>query len=44
MDDSGHGTHVAGTAVSTQFGVAKSAEVIAVKVLDTDNNGRSSDL
>jgi len=44
VDDSGHGTHVAGTAVSAQYGVAKSAKVIAVKVLDIDGNGRTSDL
>ncbi|KAJ3480012.1 hypothetical protein NLI96_g8665 [Meripilus lineatus] len=32
-DGNGHGTHVAGTAAGTRFGVAKSANLIAVKVL-----------
>ncbi|KAI0322101.1 peptidase S8/S53 domain-containing protein, partial [Amylostereum chailletii] len=33
IDDSGHGTHVAGIAAGTRCGVAKSANLIAVKVL-----------
>ncbi|KAF9053453.1 peptidase S8/S53 domain-containing protein [Panaeolus papilionaceus] len=32
-DDTGHGTHLAGVAGSTLFGVAKGARLIAVKVL-----------
>jgi len=34
-DDNGHGTHVAGIAAGRKFGVAKNANIIAVKVLDT---------
>jgi len=33
-DDNGHGTHVAGIAAGKTFGVAKNANIIAVKVLD----------
>ena len=44
QDGSGHGTHCAGTAVSRQFGVAKSANVIAVKVLSDGGRGRNSDM
>ncbi|KAF9642310.1 serine protease [Thelephora ganbajun] len=36
VDDNGHGTHCAGTAVSGPYGVANAANVIAVKVLDAD--------
>ncbi len=32
VDDNGHGTHVAGTAGSATYGVAKNANLIAVKV------------
>lgn len=32
-DESGHGTHVAGTIASWQYGVAKAAEITALKVL-----------
>ncbi|KAI9099894.1 peptidase S8/S53 domain-containing protein [Phlyctochytrium arcticum] len=35
-DGNGHGTHVAGTAAGTIYGVAKGANIIAVKVLDND--------
>ena len=32
-DDSGHGTHVAGTIISSRFGVAKNATIIDVKTV-----------
>uniref|UniRef100_A0A8H7Y3R9 Uncharacterized protein n=1 Tax=Psilocybe cubensis TaxID=181762 RepID=A0A8H7Y3R9_PSICU len=35
-DLNGHGTHVAGTAISKQLGVAKAAKVIAVKVMEQE--------
>ena len=38
-DCDGHGTHVASTAVGGEFGVAKGADVIAVKVLDCSGSG-----
>jgi len=44
MDNNGHGTHVAGTAVGTRFGVAKKANVVAVKVLDSNGSGTNSDV
>ncbi|KAF8448247.1 peptidase S8/S53 domain-containing protein [Kalaharituber pfeilii] len=39
VDENGHGTHCAGTAASTNFGVAKGANIIAVKVLGGDGRG-----
>jgi len=38
-DCNGHGTHVAGTAVGTSYGVAKEAYVHGVRVLDCYGNG-----
>ena len=35
VDNHGHGTHVAGTIGSRSYGVAKKANLIAVKVFDT---------
>ncbi|KAI0791170.1 serine protease [Abortiporus biennis] len=43
-DGNGHGTHVSGTAAGSQFGVAKSANLIAVKVLDDSGSGSVSDI
>jgi len=43
-DGNGHGTHCAGTAVSDKYGVAKAANVFAVKVLADDLTGARSDL
>ncbi|KAG6861434.1 hypothetical protein C0995_000274 [Termitomyces sp. Mi166 len=40
VDDNGHGTFCAGAAAGTTYGVAKKANIIAVKVLDSA--GRSS--
>lgn len=42
-DQDGHGTHCAGTAAGSTFGVASGANVIAVKVLGADGSGNSSD-
>ncbi|KAG6871813.1 hypothetical protein C0995_016237 [Termitomyces sp. Mi166 len=44
VDDNGHGTHCAGTAASTTYGVAKQADIIAVKVLDHSGYGKTSDI
>ncbi|KAL3417504.1 subtilisin-like protease [Phlyctema vagabunda] len=41
-DENGHGSHVAGTVGGATFGVAKSVELVAVKVLDADGAGSNS--
>lgn len=38
----GHGTHVAGTAASTTYGMAKNANLHSVRVLDCSGNGTLS--
>ena len=43
-DGSGHGTHCAGTAGSTTYGVAKAANLIAVKVLNDAGFGSYDDI
>jgi cerevisin len=43
-DGNGHGTHCAGTIASRKFGVAKAANVIAVKVLGSNGSGSMSDV
>ncbi len=43
-DNNGHGTHCAGTIASRKYGVAKSANVIAVKVLGAGGSGSMSDV
>lgn len=40
-DESGHGTHVAGTASSQTYGVARFANIISVKVMGKDGSGTS---
>jgi subtilisin family serine protease len=41
-DGNGHGTHVAGTVAGTRYGVAKQAEVVAVRVLDNTGAGTTA--
>lgn len=43
-DANGHGTHCAGTIGGTAYGVAKQAEIVAVKVLRSDGSGTMSDV
>lgn len=43
-DGNGHGTHCAGTIASLLYGVAKEAEVVAVKVLRSNGSGSMSDV
>lgn len=42
QDCNGHGTHVAGTVGGKTFGVAKTATIVAVRVLDCAGSGFSS--
>ncbi|KAG9120766.1 subtilisin-like serine protease, partial [Ceratobasidium sp. 392] len=44
QDGNGHGTHTAGTAVGNTYGVATSANIIAVKVLSDSGSGSNSDV
>jgi len=44
VDGNGHGTHCAGTIASSAYGVAKKAEVVAVKVLRSNGSGSMSDV
>lgn len=41
-DQNGHGTHVAGTSAGYSVGVAKYADIVAVKVLDREQTGNLS--
>lgn len=43
-DGNGHGTHCSGTVAGKKFGVAKRAEVYAVKVLRSNGSGSMSDV
>ncbi|ORY04518.1 hypothetical protein K493DRAFT_311363 [Basidiobolus meristosporus CBS 931.73] len=43
-DGNGHGTHCAGTVAGKQYGVAKKAKVVAVKVLRSNGSGTMSDV
>lgn len=42
LDCDGHGTHVAGTVAGATYGVAKDAQIVAVRVLDCYGNGTFS--
>jgi subtilisin family serine protease len=42
VDCNGHGTHVAGTTAGTTYGIAKSATLIPVRVLDCNGSGLNS--
>ncbi|VDC05092.1 unnamed protein product [Peniophora sp. CBMAI 1063] len=44
IDNNGHGTHCAGTIASKRYGVAKKANVIAVKVLGSNGSGTMADV
>lgn len=43
-DGNGHGTFVAGICCGTDYGVAKKANIVSVKTLDSNGNGKLSDL
>ncbi|KXN67949.1 hypothetical protein CONCODRAFT_29668, partial [Conidiobolus coronatus NRRL 28638] len=43
-DENGHGTHCAGTVGGKTYGVAKKANLIAVRVLDGEGSGSNSDV
>ena len=43
-DGNGHGTHCSGTIAGKKFGVAKKANVVAVKVLRSNGSGSMSDV
>ncbi|MFI6943289.1 S8 family peptidase [Streptomyces sp. NPDC050418] len=42
QDGLGHGTHVAGTIAGEKYGVAKNAEIVAVRVLDDEGAGTTA--
>ncbi|MGW6154613.1 S8 family peptidase [Streptomyces sp. NPDC055144] len=42
QDGNGHGTHVAGTVAGSRYGVAKKADVVAVRVLDDAGSGTTA--
>jgi len=44
MDGNGHGTHCSGTIAGKKYGVAKKANVYAVKVLRSNGSGSMSDV
>ncbi|MEV0608988.1 S8 family peptidase [Polymorphospora rubra] len=41
-DGNGHGTFVAGVAAGTSYGVAKNAQIVAVRVLDNNGSGTTA--
>ncbi|WP_127360664.1 S8 family peptidase [Actinacidiphila soli] len=42
QDGNGHGTHVATTIAGSTYGVAKSAKIVAVRVLDNNGSGTTT--
>ncbi|KAI9304999.1 peptidase S8/S53 domain-containing protein [Cunninghamella echinulata] len=44
FDNDGHGTFVAGVCCGTDYGVAKLASIVSVKTLDSEGNGKLSNL
>ncbi|ODQ65522.1 hypothetical protein NADFUDRAFT_82571 [Nadsonia fulvescens var. elongata DSM 6958] len=44
LDGNGHGTHCSGTIAGKEYGVAKKANVVAVKVLRSNGSGSMSDV
>ncbi|WP_240136613.1 S8 family serine peptidase [Streptomyces sp. MUM 178J] len=42
QDGHGHGTHVAGTVAGSSYGVAKNAEIVAVRVLNNQGSGTTA--
>jgi subtilisin family serine protease len=42
LDEKGHGTHIAGTVGGVTYGLAKEANLIAVKVLDQNGDGTTT--
>ncbi|CAG8552638.1 2280_t:CDS:10 [Diversispora eburnea] len=44
IDGNGHGTHVAGTVAGKKYGVAKKADVVAIKVLRSNGSGTMADV
>ncbi|KAK6359877.1 Suppressor of the cold-sensitive snRNP biogenesis mutant brr1-1 [Orbilia brochopaga] len=44
VDGNGHGTHCSGTIAGKKYGVAKKANIIAVKVLKSNGSGTMSDV
>ncbi|UKA64019.1 S8 family serine peptidase [Arthrobacter sp. FW306-04-A] len=42
--EAGHGTHVAGIAAGSTYGMAKSATIVPIRALDCHGNGNASDV
>ncbi|MFC6061284.1 S8 family peptidase [Streptomyces ochraceiscleroticus] len=44
LDANGHGTHVAATIAGEKYGVAKKADIVPVRVLDSNGSGTTDDV